>query len=395
MKPIFILFFSIIIFCFSCKKENSNDRKIPIPDQTEINKLKINQLQILGSHNSYHKHMDNRLFAFLGNINFLLPEKYKVDALDYMHESIPDQLNKYGMRSFEIDIYNDPNGGRFYNRNGNRFVHMTVESHIADLQQPGLKILHIPDIDYETHYYTFKKMLTALNEWSDAHPNHLPLFILVETKEETVGDVLGFLGFQQAIKYTPALASAIDDEIKSVFGADLKKIITPDQIRGTYATLEEAVLAKNWPTVGASRGKFIFVMQGGAEDEYLVAHPSLQGRAMFIMSEPGKPEAAFIGYDNPIEKQAETIQAVQAGYMVRTRSDEPNVQNKNGSYEQQHAAFSSGAQMISTDYYRPDTRHVSSPGMFTNYSCNFPNNELARINPISAADKQNIGIIAE
>lgn len=164
MKPIFILFFSVIIFCFSCKKESSNDRKILIPDQTEINKLKINQLQILGSHNSYHKHMDNRLFAFLGNINFLLPEKYKVDALDYMHESIPDQLNKYGMRSFEIDIYNDPNGGRFYNRNGNRFVHMTVESHIADLQQPGLKILHIPDIDYETHYYTFKKILITLNK---------------------------------------------------------------------------------------------------------------------------------------------------------------------------------------------------------------------------------------
>jgi hypothetical protein len=33
--------------------------------------------------------------------------------------------------------------------------------------------------------------------------------------------------------------------------------------------------------------------------------------------------------------------------------------------------------------------------MFTDYTCKFPTGELARINPISAADKQNIGKIAE
>ncbi len=384
-----------LVLIISCKKEADTSRKASPPDQTEINKLKINQLQILGSHNSYHKHMDQRLFTFLENINFLLPAKYKVEDLDYAQEPLVDQLDVYGLRSFEIDIYNDPNGGLFYNRNANRFVHMTVESHIAELQQPGLKVLHIPDIDYETHYYTFKSMLRALKDWSDAHPNHIPIFLLVETKEETVGDVLGFLGFTTAIKYTPALADNIDVEIKSVFGDDLKNLITPDMVRGSYPTLEAGVLEKNWPTVGESRGKFIITMQGGAENEYLQGHPSLQGRAMFVMSDPGKPEAAFIGDDDPV-KSGDTIPTqVRAGYIVRTRTDDPNKQNKTGDYRVQNAAFASGAQMISTDYYRPDPRYITSPGIFTNYSCKFPNNELARINLISAPDKQGAGIIAE
>ena len=384
-----------LTFFAGCKKETTSARKAPIPDQTEINKLKINQLQVLGSHNSYHKHMDNRLYSFLLNINFLLPKKYKVDELDYAHEPIDDQLNIYGLRGLEIDIYNDPNGGLFYNRNGNRFAHMTVESHIADLQKPGLKVLHIPDIDYETHYYTFKKMLQALKDWSDAHPNHLPLFILVETKEETVGDILGFLGFTKAIKYNAALADNIDTEIKSVFGDDLAKIITPDMVKSNYPTLEAAVLAGNWPTVGEARGKFIFCMEGAAEQIYLNGHPSLQDRVMFLKSTPGNPEAAFVVEDDATEKINDIKREVNAGYIVRTRADGTNNQNKTGDNSQMNNAFLSGAQIVSTDYYRPDPRYKTSPGMFKDYFCKFPNNDLARINPISAANKQGIGKIAE
>lgn len=391
----YLLLLMLATITVGCKKENSKTRKAPIPNQTDINKLKINQLQILGSHNSYHQHMDNRLFAFLTNINSLLPTQYKVEELDYSHEPFDVQLNTYGMRSVEIDIYNDPNGGLFYNRNGNRFAHMTVESHIDKLKQPGLKVLHIPDIDYETLFYTFKDALQALKDWSDAHPNHLPFVILIESKEETVGDILGFLGFVKAIKFTPAFADNIDTEIKSVFGENLDKIITPDKVRGNYATLEDAVLAGNWPTVGESRGKFIFTMEGKAVDDYLEGHPSLQGRAMFVMAEPGKPEAAFTEENDPIKGQEKIKEKVAKGYLVRTRADEPNRQNKTNNYSQMNAAFSSGAQVVSADYYRADPKHKLYPNMFTDYTCKFPTGELARINPISAADKQNIGKIAE
>ena len=78
------LFFVLIATLFiSCKKEdNSNARLAQTSDQTEINKLRLNQIQTLGSHNSYHIRMDEKLFSFLTTINFILPEDYKVDGLD-------------------------------------------------------------------------------------------------------------------------------------------------------------------------------------------------------------------------------------------------------------------------------------------------------------------------
>ena len=163
----FLFVFICLLTLAGCKKNSST---VATPDQTEINKLKLNQIQILGSHNSYHKHMDPKLFSFLSSINFILPDKFKVEALDYSHEPLLDQLDMYHMRSFEIDIYADPQGGRFYNRQGNIFIGKPVASGIDELKQPGFKVLHIPDIDFETNYYTFKSHLQALKDWSDAIP---------------------------------------------------------------------------------------------------------------------------------------------------------------------------------------------------------------------------------
>ena len=49
-----------------------------------------------------------------------------------------------------------------------------------ELLSPGLKVLHFPDIDYRTHYYTFTDALNAVKAWSDQNPNHIPIFILIE-----------------------------------------------------------------------------------------------------------------------------------------------------------------------------------------------------------------------
>ena len=35
------------------------------------------------------------------------------------------------------------------------------------------------------------------------------------------------------------------------------ELITPDDIQGRYPTLREAVLKHGWPTLGASRGRFV------------------------------------------------------------------------------------------------------------------------------------------
>lgn len=396
MKKVTYIWLALCLaITLSCQKENAY-RKI---DQSAVDQLKLNQLQILGSHNSYHKHMSTALYNFLNGINFLLPANYKVTELDYYHEPLLDQLETYHLRGFEIDIYADPNGSYYYNRAGNSLIQQPTASGINELKQPGFKVLHIPDIDFETHFYTFKSNLIALKNWSDAHPNHLPIFLHLETKETGIADavpLLGILGFKSCIKYTPALADAIDEEIKAVFGNTLDNVITPDDVRGNYPTLKEAVMADNWPTIGASRGKFIFVMEGAGREEYLQNHPSLQGRAMFVYNEENaSPESAFLIYNDAIEDEDSIKIAVQENYIVRTRADGTNNQNRTGDYTQQEAAFRSGAQIISTDYYRPDPRNATQPNEFSSYKCQFPLGIIARINPISAADKQDIGTFAE
>ena len=90
-----------------------------------------------------------------------------------------------------------------------------------------------------------------------------------------------------------AIFDALDAEIRSVFPPD--EMITPDDVRGHYDTLNEAVLAGNWPSLASARGKVVFLLdQRPVGPVYLEGHPSLRGRVLFTNSEPGEPDAAFI-----------------------------------------------------------------------------------------------------
>lgn len=348
-----------------------------------IDSLKINQIQTLGSHNSYHQRANKFVLRFLKGLSGLLPKEFNPKELDYAHEPLPVQLDSFHLRSFELDIYADPNGGLFYNRKKNNLLGKPKASNIDALKAPGFKLLHIPDIDYNSHYPTFVSALSELKKWSDAHPQHLPIYILVECKVESIAEKLKKMHFTNTLPFTPEIVNDIDKEIKSVFGDSLKDIITPDKVRGNYATLNEAVLAHNFPTIGAARGKFIFVMMEVGADNYLLNHPSLQGRAMFTFSSPDKPECAFIKFDDALENEAKITEAVKKGYIIRTRADSPNKQNRSGNYSQQQAAFRSGAQIISSDYYTPDIRYKKHPKKFTNYSTKFPGADMGRINPVN------------
>ena len=123
------------------------------------------------------------------------------------------------MRALEVDVFNDPAGGRFYERQGLRFINEPTASNLPGAERPGMKVLHVPDFDYETHHLTFVSALRAIATWSDAHPRHLPLFIQIESKASTVADVLTNQGFTVAAPFDAAAADALDTEILSVFAA--------------------------------------------------------------------------------------------------------------------------------------------------------------------------------
>ncbi len=401
MKHYAFVFAVAFIFVGACKKETQQG--IPIVnsgfDNGPTDSLKLNQIQIIASHNSYHRHTDDTVFNFLVRANALgiLPSSYDPVGIDYYHLPLEQQFDDYGVRGIELDIYYDPNGGQFHNREGLHMIGLDGESHIEELNEPGFKIIHIPDFDYNTNYYTFKSALKTVYNWSTAHPNHLPIFINVETKQDVPADntTLAGLGFPftQAVHYDASACDKMDEEIKSVFGENLDKVITPDKVRGSYARLDSAARNGNWPTLAAARNKVVFIMQGAAESLYKGGHPSLQGRAMFVYSSPSSAEAAFVILNNPVSGYNQIQQRVQQGFIVRTRSDENTDEARTGDYTQMNAAFSSGAQITSTDYYKADYR-AGTTG-WTDYHVNFPNHELARIDSLSASGQSGLGTIKE
>jgi hypothetical protein len=55
------------------------------------------------------------------------------------------------------------------------------------MARSGPKILHVPDFDFHVHNPTLGEALDEIRQWSAKHPDHIPIFILLELKQETVG----------------------------------------------------------------------------------------------------------------------------------------------------------------------------------------------------------------
>jgi len=347
--------------------------------------LRINQIQVIGSHNSYRLKTYEPIFSYLQGIKPILPSSLNPDALDYTHLPLEQQFSDYGIRQIELDIYYDPTGGRFYNRMGNQLVGEPVASGIPELNEPGFKVIHIPDIDYLTNYITFKQALQAVKSWSDAHPRHLPIFILIETKTTSLSAIPG-IPWTETLPFDLDAMNAIDEEIKDVFGDHLEGVLTPDEVRGSFSTLNEAVTTRGWPTIGETRGKVAFLLNntGDVADYYLQGHPSLQGRILFTNADAGDDDAAFIMENDPYDDRIEDW--VRQGYLIRTRADDNPDDARSGNTAARDRALASGAQLISTDYYRPDPRHLTDTA-WTDYSVRLPGNAIARLNPVNGPAK--------
>ena len=347
----------------------------PIPP-VDIENLRMNELQAIGSHNSY------RLRTYQPLLDYLIPlgsiQGNDPLELDYTHEALTTQFDTFNVRSIEIDLYNDPIGGAYYYRQGNNLISEPTASNEPDLLNSGMKVLHIIDVDYLTHHLNLFSALVTIRDWSNLHVNHLPLIVMIEAKET------GIPLMTTPVPFNAVAFDALDAEVAAVFGANLGQVVTPDDFRGTYTTPNEAALAGAWPTLAASRGTIYFVLMLSAaqKSDYLSGHPALSGRTMFIFGDPGADETAFTKYDDPFANQ-DTIQSlVLSGYMVRTRADAGTWEARSGDYTRMDIAFTSGAQIISTDYYRPDERAPTDPD-WSDYSVQLPNYVVARLNPVN------------
>jgi hypothetical protein len=326
---------------------------------------KLNESQVIGSHNSYKSAMPLPILEYLKKIN-----PRTAESLQYEHLPLSEQLD-LGLRNLELDVFHDPKGGRFAKPKGLSMLPDSVNfDEKEELLQPGLKLFHVQDLDFQSHHLLFKNALLELKNWSEKHPDHHPIFILINAKDSSIPMTINPLPF------SAAALDSIDLEIRTHLGFD--KLITPDQVRGEFENLESAVLAGNWPELNSVRGKFLFVLDE-SEDKikrYLIKKPGLRDAALFVNIKEGNPEAGFRIINDPIANETYIQDLVGKGYMIRTRADSDTREARNNDYSKFEKAKTSGAQVISTDYY------IASRLFPSSYQVSFENGSFERPNPI-------------
>ena len=345
---------------------------------------RINELQVIGTHNSYVIPADPRVMslmapriaaltgAMLERLNSeqraALAEEHPSGeqdfriTLDYVQMPIEAQLRS-GARSLEFDLHPDPVGGLYADPLPYRMLRKAGDTDLAPipteaLRLPGMKVQHVADVDFRSQCPALRDCLTILKHWSDANPAHSPVFILLEPKQG--GLARAFPGAAEVPPFDAAAFAEVDREILSVLGAD--KVFTPDQLRGVYPTLEAAAKAGAWPRLSRAQGKFVFLYLVPGLDfarfaPYLNGTPSLQGRAAFVQGLPGMAHTAFVLVDNALVKRDRIPALVRQGYLVRTRADIDTDEARRNDSRRRNQALESGAQIISTDYLTTPNVH--------------------------------------
>ncbi|NOW48693.1 hypothetical protein FHW96_004883 [Novosphingobium sp. SG751A] len=366
--------------------------------------LRINQIQILGTHNSYSQGVDPQIMAMadaiigprMSQMAAQMPPaaraQYKeyhpnevsmTEALNYRYGTLSDQLDA-GMRSLELDLNRDPQGGRFLHPAAYEAArakgipeNKLLPHDKTGLEQPGLKVMHIVDFDVRSSCNLFTVCLGELRRWSDAHPDHEPIFILLEAKSNPVPI---FPGSKPPLPFTAAAFDEMDADLFKVIGRD--RIVTPDMVRGAYPTLEAGAKAGNWPKLKDARGKFVFLLLTALDTHglsgYVGGHPNLEGRAAFLESQPGQSYGAFLLMDNATMRAREIPDLVRQGYLVRARADIETWEAKTNDPSRAHQTFASGAQIVSTDFYKPGNAYG------TGYVVTLPGGGAMRCNPVNA-----------
>lgn len=334
----------ILLFLFSSLQSAAQQDSLP-----------LNQLRILASHNSYKKKPDHKVSHFLKKFSKRLGEENDPIQIEYSHEPLKVQLDSFNVRGFELDVYADPKGKKYYKRRVNGFVGgLHKRSGIDALKDPGFKIIHIADIDYETNYYTLRQALDELVQWSNDHPGHLPLYINIEAKGNAMGDESGalrFIGFQKAIKFDSCIYSMLNDEILGAVPRE--KLMSPFEFKGGSENVRERITEKGWPSVNAMRGKLFFILEGNRSDWYADQLESGADYPMFVYGDTSDSMTLFVKMNEPRGNEEE-IRQLTKDYIVRTRSDAGTIEARNNDASRKNAAIDSGAQIISTDYYKPD-----------------------------------------
>ena len=325
---------NIIIPLFLVLNLNAQSQNVP-----------LSNIQVIGSHNSYKKVMNKKLY------DSIQKKEPNVSSLYYDHIAITDQLN-LGLRNLELDIWKDEKGGKYAHPKGEEVTGIPYEWK-EEMQKTGFKVFHIPDFDYETHHPDFVKQLDDLKTWSEKNPNHETVFITLELKDDKNDESSTFL--LNDIR-------EINHLILNHLGA--KHLITPKEITRTNKQI-------GWPTIDEARGKFVWIIDNTDYRRDLFDELSLTESNVFLNVDPEHPKAGCMIINNPTDERIPDY--TKRGFIIRTRADEGTKQARNNDYSTFEQAKNSGAQIITTDYYLPSSLFPST------YKVVFENGSYVRL----------------
>ena len=270
---------------------------------SESTNISINHTQFVGSHNSYKQAMPDGFVQQLMKLNTEVME-----SLEYEHIPLAKQLD-LGIRKLELDV--------FYVADEARFL-----------------VGHVQQIDMNSNCATLRICLNQIIDWSKKNTTHAPIWISFNAKDGYI------FGLPSPETFSPVAFALMDSIIEEMLG---EKLIRPSDI-----------VDLQWPLLDEVRGKFILILdEGGAKRD--MYYDGWQQRPMFTNSPEGHPAAAIMILNDPVGQFDEIQRLVKAGYMVRTRADADTREARKNDTRRKAAAFASGAQAVSTDYYLPAT----------------------------------------
>ena len=279
--------------------------------------VKLNEIAILGTHNSYQTLATKETRFLMNIIEAITFEKFGLNTFDFEMDTLTEQL-EMGIRNVEIDIET-----------------LDKDNKIE------IKVTHNSIVDNASSAYDFTKAMEEIKLWSDNNPDHIPVIIIVEPKSFVI-EVNGMK------KFSLDYAKEVDKILENTLGDSL---LTPKDMLRDYASFKEMRENDDWLTLKEAQGKILVLLHDcDVTESYIALDESIKTQKMFPMLRYDDRNESYTSFilENDVwnadSRKAESID--ECKLIVRTRADKyPDYSD-----ERYEVTENCGSQIITTDF---------------------------------------------
>jgi len=279
--------------------------------------VKLNEVAILGTHNSYQTLATEKTRFLMKIIDIITLRKLGLDTFDFEMDTLTEQLES-GIRNVEIDI----------------------ETLDKD-EKIEFKVTHNSFVDNASSAYDFAKALQEIKMWSDNNPGHIPVYIIIEPKSFVI-EINGMKKF--SLDYAKELEKVIVNELGN-------SLLTPKDMLRDYASFKEMRENDDWISLKEAQGKIIVLLHDcDVTESYIALDESIKTQKMFPMlryDDRNESYTSFILENDAWRASERKIENIdESNLIVRTRADVyPEYSD-----ERYEVIEDCGSQIITTDF---------------------------------------------